>query len=77
VPLDEVPLDEVPLDEVPLDEHALTDTTAAKAAATPTKILRLRTMSRFLPPGIRLRGGSRYERRCNDLQLSGWVECSK
>jgi len=36
-----------------LDEHALTDTTTAKAAATPSKILRLRTMSRFLPPGVR------------------------
>jgi hypothetical protein len=39
------------LDElVLLDEHALTDATTAKAAATTTKILRLRTMSGFLPP---------------------------
>jgi len=41
------------LDALLLDEHALTDTTTAKAAATPSKILRLRTMSRFLPPGVR------------------------
>jgi hypothetical protein len=34
----------------PLDEHALTDATTARAAATTTKILRLRTMTGFLPP---------------------------
>jgi hypothetical protein len=40
----------VELDElVLLDEHAPTDATTARAAAT-TKILRLRTMSGFLPP---------------------------
>jgi hypothetical protein len=60
-----------------LDEHALTDTAAAKAATTTTKILRVRTMSRFLPPLSAGSGGSRYERRCDDLQLSWWVEHSK
>jgi len=34
----------------PLDEHALTDATTASAAATTAKILRLRTMTGFLPP---------------------------
>jgi hypothetical protein len=36
-----------------LDEQALMDTTAANAAATSSTILRGRTMSHFLPPGLR------------------------
>jgi len=39
-------------DELPLllDEHALIDTTAARAAATTSKILRCRTIEIFPPP---------------------------
>ena len=33
-----------------LDEHAPTNATTSRAAATTTKILRLRTMTGFLPP---------------------------
>jgi hypothetical protein len=59
-----------------LDEHALTETAAAKAAATTTKILRVRTMCasfRPYPPTP----ADHDMNVAADLQLSWWVEHSK